>query len=53
MVPLPPAVLPVITLDLTRYRMQEAHHQDPEELYVKQDRIGAGLPHECARALSH
>ena len=52
MVPLPLIILPVITPDLTQCRAQEAHHQDPEELYVKQDRIGASLPYECARVLN-
>ena len=52
MVPFLPIISPAITPDLTQYPMQEAHHQDPEELYVKQDRIGTSSPCECARVHS-
>ncbi|KAF4606175.1 putative protein serine/threonine kinase [Pleurotus pulmonarius] len=31
-----------IVVDLTRNGGQDSHHQDPEELYVKQNRIGKG-----------
>ena len=30
---------------LTSPASKENHHQDPEEFYVKQDRIGAPIPH--------
>lgn len=52
MVPFLPIISPVITPDLTQSRIQEAHHQDPEELYVKQDRIGASSLRECIRVRS-